>query len=121
MHRVWGPATADGDGAALLQPGGSLAGYGAGEGQQQRLPFTEQAEAEVGLRPVSRLRAGEVFSAPVRVLPRPGQATLDEVELDPRFSAQMEEALSKEDVPLHQKELIRRYFLTLSEGVAEQP
>lgn len=42
-------------------------------------------------------------------------------ELNARFDAQMEEVLSNESYPLHQKELIRRYFLQVSRGTTETP
>ena len=88
---------------------------------QQASPFTPPSQSVgVVLKPASQLSEGKVFSAPARALPRSGQPTLETIELDARFAAQVEEVLSKEEYPLHQKELIRRYFLTLSEGVSAE-
>jgi hypothetical protein len=40
------------------------------------------------------------------------------VALDARFETQLEEVLSKDSYPPHYKEFVRRYFLSLSEGVS---
>ena len=97
---------------------GRGSGYNPQGTSQQPSSFTPPTESlDLILKPASRPGEGEVFVSAARVLPRSGQPALTTMELDARFSAQVEEALSKEDYPLHQKELIRRYFLTLSEGV----
>jgi hypothetical protein len=70
----------------------------------------------VALRPEGQIQPGEVFTYDARVLPRPGRPAIESVELDARFAPQLEEVLSKDEYPLHYKEFIRRYFLTLSEG-----
>ena len=118
-------------------PGNGLAEESAGEGDRftlglgsghspqgtnrRRLPsFEPGAErGRVLLKPESQIRDGRVFTSEARVLPRPGRPTLETLELDARFTAQVEEVLSKEEYPLHYKEFIRRYFLGLSEGVPD--
>ena len=118
-------------------PGSGLAEESAGEGDRftlglasghspqgtnrRRLPSFEPGAERGGvlLKPESRIRDGRVFTSEARVLPRPGRATLETLELDARFTAQVEEVLSKEEYPLHYKEFIRRYFLGLSGGVPD--
>ena len=72
------------------------------------------------LKPKGQPNEGQVFTTEARVLPRLGQSGIETVTLDPRFHAQLEEVLSKQAYPLHHKELVRRYFLTLSEGAAAE-
>ena len=81
----------------------------------------ETARGGVVMKPRSQLRQGQVFTSEARVLPRQGRPGAEQMALDPRFAAQMEEVLSKEQYPLHDKEFIRKYFLTLSEGIAADP
>lgn len=85
-----------------------------GESQQN----SPADRSDIVLRPKSQLGVGDVFSAEARVLPRAKRSSMDTVELDIRFAAQMESVLSREDYPLHHKEFIRRYFLGLSLGEA---
>ena len=100
---------------------GRGSGYGQQTGKQQPSSLRPQTDSEGQVsKPQSQLREGEVFTSEVRVLPRSGQPTLDIQQLDHQYSAQVEAALSKEDYPLHHKELIRRYFLTLSADEEKQ-
>jgi len=104
----------------------STLGRGSGHNPQgtsgRRLPSFEPGAERGGLvlKPESQIRDGQVFTSEARVLPRPGRPTVEAVELDTRFTAQVEEVLSKEEYPLHYKEFIRRYFLGLSEGVPSE-
>ena len=78
---------------------------------------SSSADPDVLIKPESRLGEGAAYSTRGRVLPRVGGIALENVELDARFAAQVEEVLSKEEIPLHERELVRRYFLSLSQGV----
>jgi len=98
------------------------AGYSSGSGETPRHePRTLDPKSDrndIVLKPQSEFREGSGFTTETRVLPRAGHVTVESVELDVRFHAQMEEILSKDDYPLHLKEFIRRYFLNLSQGVS---
>jgi hypothetical protein len=102
--------------------GGGGAGYSPQGNGDQPAPFAPQQPqqpAGVVLKPESRLtEQGDIFTSEVRALPRTGQPTVETAAIASEYKTQVEEALSKEEYPLHQKELIRRYFLTLSEGAA---
>lgn len=121
-----GPGLGDPHGDAFgAEGGGSMPGPGAGDNRQetsgQSVPFDPQSQSGgVVLKPESQLLEGAVYTSEVRVMPRLGKPALETVELATEFSAQVEEALSKEEYPLHHKEFIRRYFLTLSDGVLRE-
>ena len=132
--RARGGAHLDGDGnsggirADAIRSAHDPSGMGPGAGYgllTSEKSGTSQGEAgaddkEAILRPKSQLGVGDVFSAEARVLPRVDQPSVDTLELDVRFAAQMEEVLSRENYPLHHKEFIRRYFLGLSVGADPQ-
>ena len=70
------------------------------------------------LAPQGQMRDGEVFTSQEGwILPRPGRPRVENVEMSSEFASQVEEVLSREQYPAHYKEFIRRYFLTLSQGV----
>ena len=101
--------------------GRSATGLGFGYGSQgsQQNPSLMQSETstnDIVLKPDSQLNEGKVFSSTVQVLPRNNQPQLDTTAVDTEYANQLEAVLTKEHYPLHQKELIRRYFLTLSTG-----
>ncbi|MNC88427.1 hypothetical protein D3C83_42400 [compost metagenome] len=76
----------------------------------------ESGQSGPVLKPESQLREGEVFVSEGRILPRPVQPSVENVEMSREFASQVEEVLSKEHYPAHYKAFIRRYFLTLSQG-----
>jgi uncharacterized membrane protein YqjE len=84
--------------------------------RQQSLLHPESGQSGPVLKPQSQLREGEVFVSEGRILPRPVQPSVENVEMSREFASQVEEVLSKEHYPAHYKEFIRRYFLTLSQG-----
>ena len=99
----------------------SAAGLGSGYGpygnqQNPATLATGSHNSGVVLKPESQIGDGKIFTSPVQVLPRNNQPQLDTAELAPEYAQQLETVLAKEHYPLHQKELIRRYFLTLSTG-----
>ena len=51
----------------------------------------------------------------------PGRASAPVTTLSPHFRGEVEAVLSRQSYPLHHKELVRRYFLRLSEGTAGGP
>jgi len=53
-----------------------------------------------------------------QALPRLNEVSRPAAKIQRRFERQMEAVLAKEEYPLHRKELIRRYFLSLSQGEA---
>ncbi len=119
----------EGDAVRLLRGDGRHPGAGAlrvpgygparGSGDSPRAtdtgaePRDTTRSAAAVLRPRSRHGEGEVRSSEARVLPGAGQARIDPVALQRPFASQVEEVLSKEEVPLHHKELVRRYFDSL--------
>jgi hypothetical protein len=68
------------------------------------------------MKPEGRAGKGEVFVTEARIPPRPGRPSVENVAMSSEFASQVEEVLSKEEYPAHYKELVRRYFLTLSQG-----
>jgi hypothetical protein len=92
----------------------------ASERQQSLLP-PDYGQSGPVLKPESQLREGEVFVSERRILPRPVQSSVENVEMSREFAPQVEEVLSKEQYPAHYKEFVRRYFLTLSQGAQQQP
>ena len=99
-----------------------LSDYGSGSSPRERAQTLDpESEREnIVLKPRSEFREGAGFTAETRVLPRAGRPNVEAVQLDVRFAVQMEEVLSKEQYPLHHKDFIRRYFLALSQGVANE-
>lgn len=94
----------------------SAHGYGGGtdaEKPDNTRARRAQQDADTVIRPRSQLREGELRSSEGRVLPRDGSVGVATIALDRQFSTQVEEVLSKEEIPLHQKELVRRYFDSL--------
>jgi hypothetical protein len=91
----------------------------ASERQQSLLP-PDYGQSGPVLKPESQLREGEVFVSERRILPRPVQSSVENVEMSREFASQVEEVLSKEHYPAHYKAFIRRYFLTLSQGTQQQ-
>ena len=127
-------AAGEGDGAlALLNaqfpvrsdedagPFGALRGPGRGEGAQvQSLPSisprSTRTPDEVALEVKGRPGDGDVYRTEARVLPRAGHVSTPAAALAPEFHGEVEAVLAKQNYPLHQKELVRRYFLRLSQG-----
>ncbi len=99
-----------------------LSDYGSGSSPRERAQTLDpESEREnIVLKPRSEFREGAGFTAETRVLPRAGRPNVEAAQLDVRFAVQMEEVLSKEQYPLHHKDFIRRYFLALSQGVANE-
>jgi hypothetical protein len=69
------------------------------------------------MKPQGQVREGEEFATQGRVSPRPGRPGVENVKMASEFAAQVEEVLSRDQYPPHHKEFVRRYFLTLSQGV----
>ena len=117
-----GDESSDGkDGPGNLSQRGRGSGDGAIQRQRPQVLDPGSGREEVTVRPDSDLRPGAGFSTQSRILPRASVPQIMIAELNARFDAQMEEVLSNESYPLHQKELIRRYFLQVSRGTTETP
>jgi hypothetical protein len=119
------------EGAPLAEPFPGYEGLGLPAGRAGSDPGKSHAEGRASsdlkpdrggdlVQPEGQARRGRVYTSEARVLPRPGRPEVEEAELEARFTAQMEEVLSKEDYPLHFKEYIRRYFLAVSQGVPKE-
>jgi hypothetical protein len=67
------------------------------------------------VQPRSSPGEGEVFVSRARVLPRSAPQVAAPPRLDPDYQAQVEAVLSQQQVPLQQRELVRRYFLNLTQ------
>jgi hypothetical protein len=68
------------------------------------------------LKPQGQLRRGEELVTEGQVLPKVGRPSVENVPMKAEFASQVEEVLSREQVPAHTREFIRRYFLNLSQG-----
>jgi len=68
------------------------------------------------LKAQGQLREGEMFVSEGKIRPRAGRPSVENVKMSREFASQMEEVMSKEQYPVHYKEFIRRYFLSLSQG-----
>ena len=103
-------------------PPGELDGVGEG-GAGSPLPGREHDDRElkpqtISLRPDRNLEGVVMLGVTTRALPRVNEATGSQVTIERQFERQVEAVLAKEDYPLHRKELVRRYFLGLSQGKA---
>ena len=119
------PAGAElGDGVTVDDDDGGMPGSRAGaESTEQRkaAPVRPGApDARTVLRPESSFSDGTVFTSSARELPREGEVRARSEALAVDFKAQMEAVLARDDYPLHYKEFVRRYFLTLSEGARRE-
>ncbi|NKC12704.1 MAG: hypothetical protein GKR94_11030 [Gammaproteobacteria bacterium] len=72
------------------------------------------------IKPEGRYGEGQVFQSWVRALPRLDKPTLAPAAVSGPLRAQLEAVLSKEQVPAHRKEVIRKYFLALTQPNTEQ-
>ena len=115
-----GPTRSKKEGDPTTGDGSGFSPDGTSRGRQSRGPTGTEPRGQI-IKPEARLGEGLVFRSEARVLPRAGQPTVEAVELDPSYAAQLEGVLAKEVFPLHYKEFIRRYFLALSEGVHADP
>ena len=101
----------------------ALRGPGRGQGlETESLPSVSpranrQPDGAV-LEVKGRPGEGEVFRTEARVLPRASRASASVTALSPEFRDEVEAVLARQSYPLHHKELVRRYFLALSEGTA---
>lgn len=112
------PADAGDDGAGLAgEPAGGTPGPGSAEQRARSAPSLPPGADGAVLRPEAQPRAGEVFRAEARVLPRSGTPRVAEATVDVRHQRQLEAALAREDYPWHRKEYLRRYFLGLGAGL----
>jgi hypothetical protein len=68
------------------------------------------------LKPQGDIREGESLVTHGQVLPRVNRSSVENVQMKAEFVPQVEEVLSKERYSAPSKELIRRYFLGLSQG-----
>ena len=111
-------ATIEDDGG---EDGSSMPGARGRESQRKREQRASNNESPVNesgpqLKAQAQIRDGDVFVSDARVVPRAGKATTTNTQVDARYSQQLEQVLSNEQYPLHYKEFIRRYFLSISEG-----
>jgi hypothetical protein len=84
---------------------------------RQQSPFLpDTGKSGPILEPEGRAREGEEYVSQGRILPRPGRPRVESIEMRREFVPQVEEVLSSERYPDRHKELIRRYFLNLSQG-----
>jgi hypothetical protein len=73
------------------------------------------------LKPQGQVRQGEELVTEGQVLPRAGRPSVENVPMNAEFKSQVEEVLSREQVPAHSRDFIRRYFLNLSQGTRVTP
>ena len=106
-------------------PFAALQGAGRGEGMsadtRPRLaPRSLRNPADLALEAPGRAGEGAVYRSAARVLPRAGEVSTPAAALAPVFHGDVEAALARQSYPLRHKELVRRYFLRLSEGAADE-
>ena len=82
-------------------------------------PRSRRTPDEVALEIKGRPGEGDVYRTEARVLPRAGQVSIPAALLSPEFHGELEAVLAKQSYPLHQRELVRQYFLRLSQGTSE--
>lgn len=90
---------------------------GAAADRQSSTFRQDSGESGPVLKPQGQVREGEEFATQGRVAPRPGRPGVGNVKMASEFASQVEEVLSRDQYPPHHKEFVRRYFLTLSQGV----
>jgi hypothetical protein len=91
-------------------------GSGAAEERQKPPFFPDSRPSGPVLKPRGQVGAGEPFVFQGRVLPNDVRPGVESVEVNRQFAREVEEVLSREHYPAHYKELVRRYFLSLSQG-----
>ena len=97
-------------------------GEGPGSGPlRSPSPRPRSEPGEVALRLEGRPGEGPVFATGARVLPRGGRPALPVQERSPSFRPGFEAVLDEQDYPARHRELVRRYFLALSEGAPAAP
>jgi hypothetical protein len=120
------PSTAQSDVAATVDDGGergsAMTGGGREDPRNKREPRASDRELNLDgngpqLQADLQLHEGGVFVSEARVLPKAGNTTIDNTQIDAQYTQQLEQVLSNEQYPLHYEEFIRRYFLNLSEGL----
>ncbi len=107
------------DGLSDREDGRSPGSRAGSESDRPRRPAPVppgEPDARVVLRPQSRFHEGKVFSSTARVLPREGDIRAEREALAVDIQNQLESVLARDDYPLHYKEFVRRYFLTLTQG-----
>ena len=111
------PVTGDVEGpAAELDGVGD--GANASERSERKLDGRELRPGTISIRPDRSLEGVVMLGVTTQALPRLNEVSRPAAKIQRRFERQMEAVLAKEEYPLHRKELIRRYFLSLSQGEA---
>jgi hypothetical protein len=111
----WADDLGEGEGSAS----GSEFGLSAARGRGGAEPLTLDPDGtDVLIRAPSQIGEGATLVTETRILPRANAPATPVTEVDPRYEAQLEAVMSKEEYPLHLKETVRRYFLSLGRGVA---
>jgi hypothetical protein len=90
-----------------------------GEVRKARVPAFDRpaAKASATVRPTGNTRGTVTFSTATRTLPNKNSISAITGVVAPRYNAQLEAVLAKDEIPLHRKDVVRRYFLGLSTQV----
>jgi hypothetical protein len=96
---------------------GFTAGKGKSEGTK-RSPYELKGLKRPALKDKGISGPGEWYNAHVRSLPTVGKAKIQEEEIMRSYRQEIEDVLKKEDIPLHYREFIKRYFLSI--GLREE-
>ncbi|MEM7250162.1 MAG: hypothetical protein AAF493_01975 [Pseudomonadota bacterium] len=70
------------------------------------------------IRPRGQLGEGKQVIVRTRVRPQGGELTITPKDLEATIAAQLESVINKQELPAHQKEFVRRYFLSINQGAA---
>ncbi len=122
---MWGANGALGDADDMVSGarGGTGEASNAGaEDAPDRAPSTRQLDSvntPVTLKPEGQFGEGDTFTSQATVMPNANTASMSFTNIAPEFTAQLEDALSKDAYKLADQELIRNYFLRLSEAAKE--
>jgi hypothetical protein len=95
--------------------------FTAGKGQsdgKKKPPYPLNGSKRPALKDKGVSGPGERYNVHVRSLPTIGKAKIEEEEIIRPYRKEIEDVLKKEDIPLHYREYIKSYFLSI--GLREE-
>jgi len=95
--------------------------FTAGKGQsdgKKKSPYALKGSKRPALKDKGVSGPGERYNVHVRSLPTIGKAKIEEEEIIRPYRQEIEDVLKKEDIPLHYREYIKSYFLSI--GLREE-
>jgi hypothetical protein len=90
--------------------------------KQKNRPEVAAPAITTAVRPTGQTGDGPVFTSKIRTLPRANSVKPSESGVLPSaYLAELEQVMSRDDVPRHRKRFVREYFLNLTRGASEVP